>query len=410
MASVVERPRGDGTRSYFVKYRAGDGRVRWERFGKKHEARARKAEVEFELVRNAAWRPPTRRTFDEYADEWLDGYAANAVKPQVLGNYRRELGHARKAFGAKQLGAVSRSDVKALLAARVAGGAAANTVRNTLIPLREVLAHAVDDGLIPSNPAARVPVPTRRKRKITPPTAEQVEKLIAAARDEAVDALTVASSLGLRRGELFALRWADVDFDARIVSVHATNTRGAIVESTKSEAGERSVPLFESARRTLAARRLRLPARLKAAGVPVFATEVGTPLDPGNFERREFKLAQQKAGLGEWASEAKDERRWVGAFRFHDLRHFAVSTLIAQRADIKLLQAIAGHASATVTLDVYGHLMSDRVTEAASLYDPLSGPRGRREVDRAVSGRFAEGREEGSSLVSKPSRGVAQPG
>ncbi len=58
--------------------------------------------------------------------------------------------------------------------------------------------------------------------------------------------------------------------------------------------------------------------------------------------------------------------------RTRSLRHYAVSTLIAQRADVKLLQAIAGHASATVTLDVYGHLMSEKVTEAASLYDPLA--------------------------------------
>jgi integrase len=85
---------------------------------------------------------------------------------------------------------------------------------------------------------------------------------------------------------------------------------------------------------------------------------VGTPLNPRNFERREFKRALRGAGL-------------EGAFRFHDLRHYAVSTLIAQRADVKLLQAIAGHASATVTLDTYGHLMLERVTEAASLYDPL---------------------------------------
>ncbi len=90
----------------------------------------------------------------------------------------------------------------------------------------------------------------------------------------------------------------------------------------------------------------------------MFATAVGTPLDPGNFERREFKRALKSAGL-------------EGAFRLHDLRHYAVSTLIAQRADVKLLQAIAGHSSATVTLDTYGHLMTDRVTEAAALYDPL---------------------------------------
>jgi len=72
-------------------------------------------------------------------------------------------------------------------------------------------------------------------------------------------------------------------------------------------------------------------------------------MDPGTFVRREFKPPLERAKLP--------------AFRFHDLMHFAVSSLIAQGADIKRLQATAGHASAT-----YGHLMTDRVSEAAKLY------------------------------------------
>jgi integrase len=84
----------------------------------------------------------------------------------------------------------------------------------------------------------------------------------------------------------------------------------------------------------------------------------GFRFGPGDyFVRREFKPALERAKLP--------------AFRFHDLRHYAVSWLIAQGADIKLLEAIAGHASATVTLDTYGHLMTDGVSEAAKLYDPL---------------------------------------
>jgi integrase len=212
-----------------------------------------------------------------------------------------------------------------------------------------------------------VAVPAARKRKIVPPSREHVERLVRAARPEARDVLLVAASLGLRRGELLALRWADVDFEARLVRVHATNDAGLVSETTKTEAGERSVPLFESARKALAARKLRT--RFNRDEDYVFATAVGTPLNPRNFERREFKRALKLAGL-------------EGAFRFHDLRHFAVSTLIAQRADIKLLQAIAGHASATVTLDVYGHLMVERVTEAASLHDPLTEHSG---LFRAVS-------------------------
>ena len=140
-----------------------------------------------------------------------------------------------------------------------------------------------------------------------------------------------------------------------MLNVHASNYGGTIT-ATKTEAGERFVPLFESARKALAeAKLLSRFARLEDF---VFATIVGTPLDPGNFVRREFKPALARAGLE--------------PFRFHDLRHFAVSALIAPGADIKLLQAIAGHASATMTLDTYGHLMTARVQEAATRYDPLA--------------------------------------
>ena len=139
------------------------------------------------------------------------------------------------------------------------------------------------------------------------------------------------------------------------IHVHASNYGAQASETTKSEAGERFVPLFGSPRTALAETKLR--SRFNRDADLVFTTAVGTPLDPGNFVRREFKPALERAGLR--------------AFRFHDLRHFAVSALIAEGADIKLLQAIAGHASATMTLDHYGHLMTARVSEAAVRYDPL---------------------------------------
>jgi integrase len=138
--------------------------------------------------------------------------------------------------------------------------------------------------------------------------------------------------------------------------VRRSNYRAEIAE-TKTEAGERNVPLFESVRKVLAARKLRVEAQFTSPGDYVFASKVGTAIDPGNFVRREFKPALTAARLT--------------GIRWHDLRHFAVSALIAEGADIKLLQAVAGHASATMTLDTYGHLMTERVEAAAKLYDPL---------------------------------------
>jgi integrase len=62
----------------------------------------------------------------------------------------------------------------------------------------------------------------------------------------------------------------------------------------------------------------------------------------------------------------------VPRFRFHDLRHYAVSQLIVAGADILTLANIAGHSKPSVTLDVYGHLMTDRIADAAERFDPLA--------------------------------------
>jgi integrase len=84
----------------------------------------------------------------------------------------------------------------------------------------------------------------------------------------------------------------------------------------------------------------------------------GGPFNPSNFGSRVWRPALQQAGLGD------------RGYRFHDLRHTAVSRLIAAGADIKLVQTIAGHSSPTITLQRYAHLLDSRVSEAATRFDP----------------------------------------
>jgi integrase len=159
---------------------------------------------------------------------------------------------------------------------------------------------------------------------------------------------------------------------ATFTSGQFASVQDASSDETKIEAGDRHVPLFKSIPGPLLERRVRR--QFLRDEDFVFGSIVGSPVDPGNFVRREFMKAQQKAGLGEWVTdEESGKRSWVGAFRWHDLRHYAVTELIAQGADIKLLQAIAGHKDATMTLNVYGHLMTERVSEAADRFDPLGG-------------------------------------
>jgi integrase len=194
------------------------------------EARARKAAVELELARSGGgWSPPANLGLRDYADALLETYAKTAVKPRVYLGYKKSLDEVCERFGTCKLAALTRSDVKGYVAAKLAEEAAPGTVRNRLVPLRELLAHAVEDGLITVNPAAGIRVPQKtRAHKIVPPSRSDVEKLIEHALPESRPALTVAAVCGFRRGELFALRWEDVDFDAATIHVHASNYAGSI--------------------------------------------------------------------------------------------------------------------------------------------------------------------------------------
>jgi integrase len=207
----------------------------------------------------------------------------------------------------------------------------------------------------------------RARRKIKPPERDEIDVLVTHARREARDAILVAAATGLRRGELFGLRWRDVDFTANEIHVTAYNFAGRVEDGRfKTDAAERDVPLFKSIRQLLLERKARR--RFSDDDEFIFGTAIGTAMDPNNFVRRELKAAIKAANK----SRAEKELAPIPAFRWHDFRHYAVSVLIKQRADILTLARIAGHSDPNVTLKVYGHLMDGAISEAADLYDPLA--------------------------------------
>jgi hypothetical protein len=127
----------------------------------------------------------------------------------------------------------------------------------------------------------------------------------------------------------------------------------------RTESGVRAVPLFPSVDRAFRELAVRaLPRGRCSPHELVFASIRGTPLHPSNFNRRDWRPALDRAGLAQHG------------YRFHDLRHTCVSRLIAAGADIKLVQAVAGHANPMITLKRYSHLLDSRVTEAADRFDP----------------------------------------
>ena len=202
--------------------RARQGRL--EKCTSAKHARARVAEVEVLLARSecvvAAAEDHGRRVRRAVARRARPGAArANARRlPPSL--RRRPDPGVRSNAG---LAALTRADIKEYASRRATAGASANTVRNTLAPLRAMLSTAVEDGLVRENVALRLPRVGRPPRQIEPPTREQVESVLAVAAPDARGPILVAASSGLRRGEVFGLRWNDIDFERRRIRVSSSN-------------------------------------------------------------------------------------------------------------------------------------------------------------------------------------------
>ena len=158
LASVVKRRRKDGSYGWYARYRDGRGKDVWERCSSAKAAKARAAEVEVELARSGGmWSPAAKVTVAEYAERWLTEHGST-LRARTLANYRRIFERDLiPEFGHTPLAALSRAKIKSYAARRAAGGAKANTVRNSIAPLRAMLSSALEDGLVRENVALRLP-------------------------------------------------------------------------------------------------------------------------------------------------------------------------------------------------------------------------------------------------------------
>jgi integrase len=183
--------------------------------------------------------------------------------------------------------------------------------------LHKALEQAVRFNLIPTNPASKVDPPKIRQVEITPLSAEQANRLLNVARDEGnrFEALYVlALTTGLRIGELLGLRWSDTDLDASRLRVSRQVQRGeagsgeGVIFTEPKAASRRTVDLPQRAVEALRSHRKRqLEEKLKAGGAYqdnalVFATTLGTPLNPETVTQRSFKPLSSRQSCPRYAS------------------------------------------------------------------------------------------------------------
>ncbi|GAA3172767.1 site-specific integrase [Blastococcus jejuensis] len=345
MASVETRPsrrNGREVRVYDVRFRDPDGRQRKKTFGKKGDADRFAATVEADKLRGLYVDHSDRTTVAEYARSWA------AARPHRPSSARRvssliETHIAGTRLGDRRLAAVRPSEVQAWATDR-AQVLAPSTLRNLVSLLRSIYSSAVLDRLVAASPVVRVQLPRDERERVVPLSVQQVQALADAMPERNRAMVLAQAGLGLRIGELLALRLEDVDFLRRTVRVEwqiapGTQARGV----PKTPRSRRTVPLPAVVAEALAAHIAAFP---PGADGSIFTSSVGAVYWQDFYASRVFTAAAKRAGLPAGTTS-------------HDLRHHYASVLLAAGESVVAVADRLGHENATLVLKTYGHLMPD---------------------------------------------------
>jgi len=352
------------------------GRRKAKKVGSRQAAERVKREIEARLVLGDFGFLDERKdlTFADYSERWLRQHADIVCKPSTVVGYRKNLRlYLIPHFGQRVLRSITRGQVKDFLCQWIASGKLSRTsVGHMLSTLRMVLNHAVEDNILAASPLAglgRLVKAGKEKFKGTALTRDEIERFLAVVQavcPKWYPCFLTALRTGLRRGELIALRWGDIQFGEsdddpdRFILVQRNYVYGEF--TTPKSKKSRRVDLSRLLRATLL--QLREERLLKAfadsktsiADDLVFPSETGTVMDPDHLVRRYFLPALETAGI----------RR----IRFHDLRHTFGSQLIEAGAPLTYVRDQMGHSSIQVTVDTYGHVIPGTSMPYVDRLDP----------------------------------------
>lgn len=308
-------------------------RVRWqgkaESFRTQGEANAHWLEVRTTKVISSD------ATVSELVDRWLA--TKQGLTPKGLESCIFAAAHVRKALGDRRAETLTETDAREWLA----GLTGSSSLRiKALQCLSGALEIGVDTGKLKSNVSRGIKRPKDQRHEAHFLSGPQLVDL-ATACDEYSDMVLLLGTTGLRVGECVALDVADID---------KVRARARVRRSKNGTARDVPVPASVLSRLDLD----------RPANAPLFTSPGGHRVSPNNWRTRVFAQGVKRAGLQK--------------MRVHDLRHTAASLAIASGADVKKVQAMLGHKSAAMSLDLYGHLFETGMDDVARRMDALVRP------------------------------------
>lgn len=339
------------------------------------DVRKRMTEILREIDRGT-YQAPDKTTVSEWLDTWMETFCAIKVKPLTYSSYEAAIkNHIKPRIGAIKLQAIRGTHIQQLYNFMLAAGKSPKTIKNISAILHKAFSVAVKQGIMIANPCDAAELPKAHHKEIQPLTDAEIPLFLKAIDGHPFrNAYALCLFAGLREGECLGLSWDQIDFVNRRIAVNQQlqleKKKGAqyyIAPTTKS-GKPRQIEPPEIAFQYLKAERARQAEKQLSAGPAwsnphnlVFTNELGENHKIVTFYKHFKRIA---AAIGR-----PDARP-------HDLRHTAATVAIAAGADIKSVQDLLGHATASFTLNVYAHtsdqMKKDTAARMQSYYDNLT--------------------------------------
>jgi integrase len=347
----------------------GKSKRRWHSVkGGKRAAQVERARLIAEIA-SGGYVEPSKQTFEQYFAEWLRDWVPMKAGPKTIETYAHWGRHLVAAIGAKPLQQIRGGDLNRAYREARANGLSDRSVRHLHKLARRVFGHALRQGDVRRDPSREIDAPTAAPTEAAILHPEQVPVMLEALRGTTLYPIAMlALGTGMRRGELCALRWRNVDLQVGKLevkeSLEQTHKGGLRFKGPKTQHGRRTISLARSVVACLQKhhtsqleQRMKLGLGKPPADALVFATYDGRPHSPDTLTNR-FSAALAAAGLPH--------------VTLHTLRHTHASMLLASGMDILTISRRLGHSSAGITLNVYGHLFTSK-DGAADAVEALLG-------------------------------------
>ena len=302
----------------------------------------------------------------EWLDEWLELYLPNIEETTRIGYKTKIKNYIKPALGDIYVQSLRTQHVQTMVNDMLTRGLSPKNIRDTYNNINAAMKKALVLRMIPYNPCEGVVLPKLKKYKADVYDVNMIHHLLEVAKDtDMYLPILLCTTAGLRRGELLALRWEDIDFHNKLLKIRRNMVRGEedfIIKAPKSEAGIRDIRVGDEVITYLNKERIKYMTDMMAYGAGfqnlgfVIRQEDGAPIRPDSMSQKWRRFLEANS---------------LPSIRFHDLRHSNATALIQAGVNPRVVQQRLGHSDVQITLNTYTHVLPEMDMEAAEKLDRI---------------------------------------